>query len=333
MSRKFNIDDKYKVDAAVATEFFHQVELDQGATHAANSDLDLLLEAEKRCLLDPVTYELLGRAKSMGLVPKTDVVFKTWPVQNLGYTGLIFDLGTEVVTAIDTINKLKTDGHHSSQVTASMSPVGFKIGDDVVLRTMDVHKVVAFGKEVAVFSQVRDKTRRSSFAPKTQSSLFCNCHVFKCPTVLEATEIIGDIDRFVNFKIFRDNNPIVTKMTIQRGVEGQGIGVQLGLLPGGVFITDVEEHSIASYAQLTTGMQVVKVNNTEVVSTMSVEHVEALMMQGHGDNFTLSVKLDQHFGRNSLTRPTVRFAGKAASDREPRRTFSLSNDILPDDIA
>eukprot|EP00040_Diaphanoeca_grandis_P019309 m.101914 g.101914 ORF g.101914 m.101914 type:complete len:330 (-) comp27363_c0_seq2:451-1440(-) len=325
---------KYRMDPVAATEFFHQVELDQDATHAANSDLDLLLEAERRCLLDPITHELLQQARSRGLVPKGGQIHKVWLVQNLGYTGVVLDVGNEVVCAIETTNKLKKDGRHPDQAAACMSPTGFKIGDDILLQTLHIHKVLAFGKEVTVFFRLEDNQRRSTFIPSTQTSMFCNCYVIKCSSVPEATEIVGEIDRFINFRIERDDNPVISTITIQKGEQGQGIGVTLTKLPAGIFITDVEEQSVASYAQLSTGMQVLKVGSTDVKNDMSVAQVENLVdHQAGGDTFTMHVRLDQHFGRSSLTRPQVRFTRKATEQYHGKRGIVLNNQAEPDDIA
>lgn len=53
------------LNSHATAEFFNELEL-VTSDEAANSDLDLLLEAEKRCLLDPVSAALLEEARGRG---------------------------------------------------------------------------------------------------------------------------------------------------------------------------------------------------------------------------------------------------------------------------
>eukprot|EP00041_Stephanoeca_diplocostata_P016535 m.326014 g.326014 ORF g.326014 m.326014 type:complete len:365 (+) comp20394_c0_seq1:472-1566(+) len=75
-------------------EFFNELEL-VSSDEAANSDLDLLIEAEKRCLLDPVTAALLEEARGRGFTSATrPPPVGSWNVLSFGSTYVSIDNNT-----------------------------------------------------------------------------------------------------------------------------------------------------------------------------------------------------------------------------------------------
>lgn len=287
---------KFQCNPQRITEFFNQVELDDDnlldgkegeGVGNVEADLDLLVEAERRCLLDPVTAELLQRAREYGLLPNSKIVKRpSWKVHSYGNRSMLVepDNHSNIFDAIrdkayETVSVMHESGVCEEGII-TFSSTGLHIGgtDIDAIPTIHIVRTLDHGPHVMII--VRIKT------PSKERSEPYNCYAIRCSSGDEALEIRAHIEKICNYHPETDNRgPLLYDIKIAFGDDADFTGNNIAGAQirhddndGGVIIREIVDYSPASTGGLAEGMKIVAVQGSDT-QFASVEKVMSLVKE------------------------------------------------------
>jgi len=298
------------------THFFNQLEL-VTSDEMATSDLDLLVEAERRFLLDPPTAKLLAEARSRGFVsPAASRPVSAWMTLYLG--------SDDSATELDEANVVRM----AATATEQMCARGGLGQAKVSVTTCGVSVVLLHGADTQAASNtelVIPLSHVSHIGIITASSSVVTLvtarnvvHGFQCDGAQQALSFVGMIQQLMEGPSTARPGPATSQPDVKvvsiSGFDGS-LGVELSTVDPacttGVFVSAVESGSPADTAGLEMGSQLLEVDGHNTVQA-TVAHVVQLMQAASQRagmvTLLVSMETEEFYRRKALVSPpAVRF--------------------------
>eukprot|EP00051_Salpingoeca_urceolata_P023443 m.397491 g.397491 ORF g.397491 m.397491 type:complete len:509 (+) comp20107_c1_seq2:1142-2668(+) len=316
------------LDPARSQSFFNELELDR----EDESDLELLLEAEQRGLLDEITSELLAEARRRGFVPEANASQSLrFEVRFIGSHDISCNDGgqpssEEIADAVYQVETSPLRDPASERCILELGPGGAKvlmpqIPDNWSPRTVQktLRKTLRPGKlkapenfkmEVVLCHMLADisslerldKTLNIVMAHNDDGDVFYTVFVYKFREKKKAMDASSYLRQafmtVLNRRLKTGGDATTFQVSLNRGPNGYGItfiGPQTDEEPAqGIFITRVNKDSPAGQLHgLHPGLEIVEVNGASVQFS-TVPKVRRMIKEATGADGGVSLTLREN---------------------------------------